>query len=120
MGLDKEDIKQLIAILQKGLSEDIEDEYEENDKIVVKKQTTRKSKKPKRKNLFDTMAESTMHKDDVEIDKKLRVQPPTQRSRNYKSLEVTCRVCGKKEKVNPGLVESVERYKCNKCSTSAG
>jgi hypothetical protein len=122
MGLDKEDIKQLIAILQKGLSDDSDDD-EDLEEIVeskVAKQKTRKTKKPKHKNLFENMAESRMHKDDIEIDKKLRVQPPTQRSRNYKPLEARCRVCGKAEKVNPGLVESIERYKCNKCSTSAG
>jgi hypothetical protein len=123
MGLDKEDIKQLIAILQKGLSDDSDDDDEDLEETVKPKETKQKitkTKKPKRKNLFESMAESRMHKDDVEIDKKLRVQPPTQRSRNYKPLEGRCRVCGKTEKVNPGLVESVDRYKCNKCSTSAG
>jgi lysyl-tRNA synthetase class I len=118
MGLDKDDIKQLIAILQRGLSDDDDDDDFEEAPVKPKAQT--KSKKKKFKNLFDNMAESSMHKDDVEIDKRLRVQPPTQRSRNYKPLQVMCRVCGKTEKVNPGLVESVERYKCNKCSTSAG
>ena len=119
MGLDKDDIKQLIAILQRGLSDD-DDEDVEDVAPKQTKQKTRKTKKTKRKNLFDSMAESRMHKDDVEIDKKLRVQLPTQRSRNYKPAEVKCRVCGRTEKVNPSLVESIERYKCNKCSTSAG
>jgi lysyl-tRNA synthetase class I len=66
------------------------------------------------------MAEYRMHKDDVLIDKKLNKLPPTQRARNYKPLKVKCRVCGKTENINPSLVESIERYKCNRCSTSAG
>lgn len=121
MGLDKDDIKQLIAILQKGLTDD--------DIVETPKRTTRKNNKPKTntktqkskfKNKFETMMESQMHKDDVEIDRKLRKLPPTQRARNYKPLKVRCRVCGKEELTNPSLVESTERYKCNKCSTSAG
>lgn len=108
MALDKEDIKQLIAILQKGLS----------DNDYVSEDT--KPQRPKNQNKFDSMSESGMHKDDVEIDRKLRKFPPTQRSRNYKPLKIRCRVCGKEELINPTLVESVERYKCNKCSTSAG
>lgn len=120
MGLDKDDIKQLIAILQKGL---IDNEDENNEEVEQPKKTisnNKKSKKQERLNLFDSMSEFRMHKEDIEIDKKLRVQPPTERSRNYKPLKVKCRVCGKEETINPSLVESVERYKCNKCSTTAG
>lgn len=114
MALDKDDIRQLIAILQKGLADD-------SDVVETKTERKRNTKpKKKSKNLFDTMTEASMHKEDIEIDKKLRVQPMTQRSRNYKPLKVRCRVCGKEEMLNPSLVESIERYKCNKCSTSAG
>lgn len=119
MGLDQDDIKQLIAILQRGLSED-SDSVEEQSSKPVQNANTKKNKAKKTKNKFDTMAESGMHKDDVEIDRKLRKLPPTQRSRNYKPVKVKCRVCGKEEQTNPSLIESVERYKCNKCSTSAG
>lgn len=121
MALDKDDIKQLIAILQKGLTED-DDDVIESEPIVKRKQKSNGTKKnrPKNNNLFDKMTESSMHKDDVEIDKKLKKLPPTQRSRNYKPLKVRCRVCGKEELTNPSLVESLERYKCNKCSTSSG
>jgi len=38
-------------------------------------------------------------------------------------IEVRCRTCGKTEKVSPALVVKDEdgfRYKCNKCSCSAG
>lgn len=117
MALDKDDIKQLIAILQKGLLDDDSDSVQAT---TGKKRTKKVAKKVKKPNLFEDMREATMHKDDVEIDRKLRKIPPTQRARSYKPLKVRCRVCGKEENVNPALVESVERYKCNKCSTSAG
>lgn len=114
MGLDNEDIKQLIAILRKGLEEeDIEDTPRNNKK-------KRTSSSEEKDNLFENMPESRMHKDDVEIDKKLNRLPPTQRSRSFVPITISCRVCGKKEKVNPILVESADRYKCNKCSVSAG
>lgn len=122
MGLDKDDIKALIAILQKGLvEEDVSEPIPEPE--FVQKQTSPKSKPKKKqttKNLFEQMSEYRMHKDDVAIDKKLNKFPPSQRSRNYKPVNVKCRVCGKSEKISPSLVESVERYKCNRCSTSAG
>lgn len=118
MGLDNDDIKQLIAILQRGLENDNSDDIEEIQ-TKPKKKTSKKTTK-KSKNLFDSMSESRMHKEDIEIDKKLRVSPPTERSRSYKPVEVRCRVCGKTEVIDPSLVESIERYKCNKCSSSAG
>jgi hypothetical protein len=117
MALDKDDIKQLIAILQKGLSDEDEDDTIEPP---AKKKVSTKKKKITKPNLFEKMSESSMHKDDVEIDRRLRKLPPTERSRSYKPLKVRCRVCNREENVNPSLVESVERYKCNKCSTSAG
>jgi hypothetical protein len=120
MGLDNDDIKQLIAILQRGLDkETIEDEQEEEIKIKPRKKSVKKTVK-KSKNLFDSMSESRMHKDDIEIDKKLRVHPPTDRSRSYIPTEAQCRVCGKTETINASLIESSDRYKCNKCASSAG
>lgn len=112
MGLDNDDIKQLIAILQKGLV----DSNDELDSIP----TNKTNKKSKFKNLFEDMTEASMHKDDIEIDRKLKKFPPTRRSRNYNPISVKCRSCGKQEEVSPALIESVDRYKCNKCSTSAG
>jgi lysyl-tRNA synthetase class I len=121
MGLDKDDIKQLIAILQKGLSDDDDsDSVVEEPHIKRVKPQKKRTKNKKSKNLFENMSESNMHKDDIEIDKKLRKFPPTQRSRDYKPLKVRCRICGKEESTSPSIVESTERYKCNKCSTSAG
>lgn len=124
MALDNDDIKQLIAILQRGLTEDLSSS--DSDKSEFDKQSFSKSKPRKRskeieaKNLFEKMSEFKMHKDDVEIDKKLSKHPPTQRSRNFSAVDVKCRVCGREEKMNPILVESRERYKCNKCARSSG
>lgn len=123
MGLDNDDIKQLIAILQKGL---VDDDHDSGKIQKRKPKPTRKSSQnntktcKKSKNLFEQMPERSLHKDDVAIDRKLRKFPPTQRSRDFKELKVRCRVCGREEKINPVLVESTDRYKCNKCSTSAG
>lgn len=118
MGLDNDDIKQLIAILQRGL---VDDEGDSEEPTPKKRPTKAKNQATKKKkNNFDTMSEKNMHKDDIEIDRKLRQAPPTSRSRNYKPLSVKCRICGKTEKVNPALVEAAERYKCNKCCTSSG
>lgn len=116
-----EQIKLMIAMLQKLLPEnkDIEAEQTEelNDKIKTK---TRKRNKPT-KNKFDSMPEKRMHQEDIAIDKKLAIQPPTQRSRPFQAINVTCRSCGKKESVNPSLLpDSADRYKCNKCSSTAG
>lgn len=123
MGLDKDDIKQLIAILQKGLTDttdDIDNDDEEPEIKVVKKSNKVKKTKNQSNNLFDKMSEASMHKDDVEIDKKLAKYPPTKRSRSYEAVKVRCRLCGREDSVNPVLVEAGERYKCNKCSRFAG
>jgi len=123
MGLDNDDIKQLIAILQKGLANDSVEDQEIHDKP---KQQAKKAKpkpssqKKKSKNLFENMREAGMHKDDVAIDKMLNKLPPTARSRQYNPIKVRCRVCGRDSVVNPSLIESTERYKCNKCSILAG
>lgn len=113
-----EQIKQLIGLLQSLLPQD-------DQTNSVAKTKAKKTKKPKTKadnNKFLSMPEMSMHKDDtVKFDKKVVVQPPTPRVRTYTSIEVVCRSCGKKEKINPALLaDSVDRYKCNTCSTSAG
>lgn len=120
MGLDNNDIKQLIAILQKGLTDDDSD----NETLPVKKtrRSTPKPKvsKPKQINKFDNMPEFNMCKEDLEFDRKVKKPAPSARLRDFEPIKVKCRVCGKSEKVAPDLVESIERYKCNKCSTGAG
>lgn len=114
---DPEQIKKLIAALQ-GLLPEQENNEEITSKIKTK--TTKASKK-NNKNLFTQMPEKDMHKSDSAIDKKLCINPPTPRSREFVPMDVTCRSCGKHEKVNPAIVpEPKDRYKCNKCSSSAG
>ena len=121
MGLDNDDIKALIAILQKGLSDDDDDKSTSQPaKRSSRPRTTPKPKIKKSNNKFDKMAEFNMCKEDVEIDQKIRKPPPSVRNRPFDLVKVQCRVCGKKEKVAPSLVESNDRYKCNKCSTGAG
>lgn len=122
MGLDKDDIKALIAILQKGLSDD-DDSSENNIEPKPKTNRIRKNtqpKKPKRPNKFENMVEFNMCKEDIEFDKKIKKPPPSIRNRQFNFVKVKCRVCGKEDKVPPTLVDSIERYKCNKCATGAG
>jgi hypothetical protein len=113
-------LKQLISLLQNMLPSDDSDESSEDSSPIK----TKSSRKPKRQNQnsnkFLDMPEMNMHKEDSEIDKRLSKHPPVARSREFEPITVKCRVCGKEEALNPSLVESVSRYKCNKCSSSAG
>lgn len=119
MALEKEDIMALIAILQKGLTdEDSDVEYEEPKK---QKKSKGRAKKEETINKFDSMPEKNMHKQDTIIDKKLwGDNKPTERTRSFQTVSVRCRICGKSEDINPSLIDSVERYKCNKCATVSG
>lgn len=122
MALDNDDIKQLIAILQRGLEQSPEDVVSESkpkkSRSVPKPKT--KTTKPKRINKFDQMPEYNMCKEDVEIDRKIRKPPPSMRKPEFQFIKAQCRVCGKTEEVAPSLIETMERYKCNKCATGAG
>lgn len=120
MPLDNDDIKQLIAILQKGLS-DSSDNTETAPKPKRIKNTQRpKANKPKPINKFESMPEFNMCKEDLAFDQKVVKPPPSARLREFEPIKVRCRVCGKTEKVAADLIDSIERYKCNKCSTGAG
>jgi len=117
-----EQIQQLISALQALLPKE---QTDSNIKKVKNSIKTKKSKSAKQvddcENKFLLMPEMNMHKSDTKIDKKLCQQPPTPRNRPFKYIDVTCRTCGKKEKINPKILpESVDRYKCNNCSTNAG
>jgi len=79
------------------------------------------SSKSKNNNKFTSMPEFSMHKDDSDLDKKLHKNvAPIQRVREYQPVNVRCRICGKTENINPGLVTSYDRYKCNRCSGTSG
>lgn len=127
MPLDENDIKQLIAILQKGLSNDkdkpkqldIEEDDDEESSVMKTKRV--KIKKKQSKNKFLSMGVKDLHKEDVEIDKVLNKNPPTPRTRPFEFVDVVCRSCGKRESISPSLLQdSPSRYKCNKCSSSPG
>lgn len=122
-----EQIKSLINVLQSLLDatsitnspEKTEEEPVLNSKIKTK--GSRKINKEKIVNKFEKMSEFRMHKDDIEIDKTLAKHPPVSRMREFEMVDVVCRICGKKETVNPSILyDSKSRYKCNNCSTQAG
>jgi hypothetical protein len=130
--LTPEQIQAMIQMLQSMLpatpknqidNVDIDDHQETDDEDFAVKsiKTKRRHKKEKHTNKFNSMPEKNLHKEDTIIDKKLRTQPSVPRARKFSMIKVVCRVCGRREEVSPGLIQdSVDRYKCNKCSTSAG
>lgn len=127
INLDPQQIQQMIMMLQAMLPKQDAVEPSESNDTPVKKKTPRTNNKNKAttskpfNNKFDSMPEMRMHKEDIAIDKKLIVQPPVPRARPFNLVKATCRVCGKKEDVNPVLItDSIDRYKCNKCSGAAG
>ena len=113
-----------------------EEEPQEEPKKPARKNTKKKTaKKPSAKsgrvaqtkthsnqrvNKFDSMIEKNMFRDDIAIDRKLSIQPPSPRTRSFTTISVSCRVCGKKENLSPALVSEPTRYKCNSCSRSGG
>lgn len=119
-----EQLKQLISLLQNLLPTDSQDETDEPEQThtnpIRSKTIGKNDKKIASENKFLKMAEMNMHKEDSLVDKQLCKHPPVARAREYEPASVRCRICGKTEMVNPALVESIARYKCNKCATSAG
>jgi hypothetical protein len=125
--LSPDQIKAMINMLQTMLNsqssnQDQNDAEEPDNQVdVLNTKRVKSNRSVTRQNKFTNMPEMNMHKDDVAIDKKLKVQPPVPRARPFKLLKVVCRVCGRNDEINPALlVESPNRYKCNNCSTSAG
>lgn len=129
MSNKKETIEQIVDLLRSL----VDDEPEAEKVKPVKKKTTKKKTTKKKtisrtkkatttdsKNKFLSMKEMHMFKEDTAIDKKLSVMDPCPRTRSYSTIEVHCRVCGKKEKLNPALVSETQRYKCNECARSGG
>jgi hypothetical protein len=132
--LSPNQITQMIEMLQSMLEQtsstdevktkevvDTEEEFVVKKKRGAAKQNPFGSKKKKKKfvNSFNDMDEFKMHKEDVEIDKKLQKFPVTSRSRKYVPVTAQCRICGKQEKINPAFMHE-GRYKCNNCSQGAG
>lgn len=126
---DPEKIKDMIAMLQALLpkgEDDVASSKTAKPKTTKGKSNkpsaakAKKSKSPNSTNKFLEMQEMYMHKDDAAIDKKLSKNAPIPRTRHFSSVTVKCRVCGRSEEVNPGLVYDVSRYKCNNCSSTQG
>jgi hypothetical protein len=131
--LSPNQITQMIEMLQSMLEQNSSTDEKktkegvnpDGDFVVKKKKDTSKqnsfNKKKKKKfiNSFNDMSEFQMHKEDVEIDKKLQKFPVTSRSRKYVPVTAQCRICGKQEKINPAFMHE-GRYKCNNCSQGAG
>lgn len=128
MSLNNEDIKQLIEILQRGLtSDEPSDRLSESKKnSSTKSNKTKTNKKSSKnnviidsKNKFDKMLEKSMHLEDIEIDRKLCKHPPSLRSREFALTKAICRICGKTDQINPALIHE-GRYKCNQCAREPG
>lgn len=111
-----EQLRNLIEILSSLLPDTETDTSKSKNNIRTNKSKAQGSSV----NLFDKMSERNLHKEDIEIDKILSKMPPSERNRQFAYVELVCRCCGKKEKCNPALVVDKTRYKCNKCSTTAG
>jgi hypothetical protein len=123
--LSQEQIKEMISLLQSMLTKDVPSGITDDEPKIAESNYSIKTrdKKPRVSsiNKFDSMTEANLHKDDVEIDKKLAKYAPTPRVRKFQPISVVCRICGKKESISPTLIhDNVERYKCNKCSQGAG
>jgi lysyl-tRNA synthetase class I len=123
--LSPEQIKQMIAMLQSMLpSSTIEQESGAVEPLSNTIKTVSPSKIKQSQNFvnkFDEMMEAKLHQEDKNIDKVLSVHSPTPRLRKFEPINVVCRVCGKKETVNPSMMsESPSRYKCNNCARSPG
>jgi hypothetical protein len=125
-------IKQMIGLLSalletantnaSSIGTDIETEAKPKP-LQSKEFNTKETKKKKttRENKFLSMPEAAMYKEDPELAQKLYKQPPVARSRKPQMVSVTCRVCGKQEKVQSSLLYGgIDRFKCNKCSTTPG
>ena len=135
---DPEQIQQMIDLLQTMLeAQETEDDSEPevkpktrrkkvSKKTATKKKTTTRKRTSKIKeedsdNKFLSMNEFNMYRENPEVAKKLYNQPPMRRRPTKSLVDVTCRVCGKREKVSSALLyNGTERYKCNKCASSPG
>lgn len=116
--LTPEQIKQMITMLQQMLPKENSLDTDMSEPIT---KPNPKNTKSKFANKFDQMQESRLHKEDIAVDKALSVYAPTPRTRHFDPINVQCRVCGKKESINPNvLYDAPSRYKCNVCSRSPG
>lgn len=138
------DKNQLKAMLTEVFNELFEERIKEKNDVKeekkvkyrrrrAKEKETQQKQRPNRKNTFDEKSLSLTEDERRELekaskdDKKNRKKRPSSnfmaKRPEFKKVEVRCRVCGKLDKVHPGYVVKDEdgyRYKCNRCSCSAG
>jgi hypothetical protein len=117
-------IKQIIGVLSSLLdaAQQADDNKVPETKAARSVSKTKKTKtKIQRENKFISMPEARMHKEDPELAQKLYKQPPIARNRKNQTMKAKCRVCGREEKIQSSLLYGgIERFKCNKCSTTPG
>jgi|688.fasta_scaffold75245_2 hypothetical protein len=128
--LSPDQIKQMISMLQAMLTKDTISEPNDEPAQSTQQQTNIiKTVSPRQVNKtgnlvnrFDEMMESKLHQEDRAIDQALSVHSPTPRNRrSFDPINVVCRVCGRKDSVNPSMLsDSPSRYKCNSCARSPG
>lgn len=126
---DPEQIKLMITMLSQMLEQTqnkdeseqpANDMAEPTNNIQSKSKSQVKNKKSQHNKFLD-MPEFNMDKEDPELASKLYQHPPTSRNRKSQQSYVSCRICGKREKVSASILYGgADRYKCNKCSGSAG
>lgn len=137
--MDKSDLKALLSeLLEEVLEEKLEQLTVKHERKEEKKTKYRRRKQQEKdekqvtKKGFDveslglTAAEKKELAQASKSDRANKVHVKKERLTNRRpsgKIEVRCRSCGKTEKVSPLLVYKDEdgfRYKCNKCSCSAG
>lgn len=126
-----EQIKQMISMLsslletinQNTTTESIKEQVENTSPIKNNKKSSKVRKNPKEPsvNKFLSMPEANMFKEDPVTAQKLYKQSPIARTRKNDTVKAKCRVCGRQEEVRASLLYGgLERFKCNKCSTTPG
>lgn len=139
--MDKSDLKALLSeLLEEVLEEKLEKIKTRTDRKEEKKTKYRRRKKQEQQNKkvnkdytdinLDSLGLTAAEKKELEqaakADRENKVHLKKDRlmqRRPSGKIEVRCRTCGKTEKVSPLFVYKDEdgyRYKCNKCSCSAG
>ena len=139
--MDKNQLKDMLTEVFNELFEEkmkSKNDIREDKKIKYRRRKskdkeTQQQKRPNRKTVFNDTNLNLTEEERRELemasldDKKNRKKRDSSnfivKRPEFKKIEVRCRVCGKFDKVHPGYVVKDEdgyRYKCNKCSCSAG
>ena len=129
-----EQIKQMINVLSTLLETvSTENPIEDNPTNTTDNQPNKTKRKRRtnkqfstkevtqKENKFLAMPEANMYKEDPEVAQKLYKLPPVARGRKSQLVTARCRMCGKEEKIQASLIYGgIDRFKCNKCSSTPG